>query len=221
MMAENVSPEEKLFRIIQQEKTAPPAPGRTGAPGKNNFLLWKEKAVSVIKNLAGKFAAAFPDKPRELELKTANIVLAVLLLAVISFVIYYAVAKYPSPAKTVMAAAAARNSLARAHNDIEELHAAGYYTDDARKRNIFSSAAKPAAMGPEMPVGASSKSLATELKVQGISWGDVPKVMLQGDKDSKFYILKEGQPVGSTGIRVKTILKNKVILTNGDKDVEL
>ena len=76
-------------------------------------------------------------------------------------------------------------------------------------------------MGPEVPVQGGEKTLSGGLKVQGIAWSDVPKVMIQCDKDNKLYILKQGQPVGSTGVKVKAIFKNKVILTSGDKDFEL
>ena len=104
---------------------------------------------------------------------------------------------------------------------MEPFQSLDFYLNEIHKRDIFHPALNSAILEPKTAGRESLKKSAENLKLQGISWGDVPKVMLQGDKDSKFYILKEGQPVGSTGIRVKTILKNKVILTNGDKDVEL
>ncbi len=230
MMAEKISPEEKLFKIIQQEKTVPPAQHRlTDKKGTDNWLnsareaavLWKDSSISIIKNFIGKFRLIFPAKPFDLQLKTINVVLALLLLVIISFVIYYAVTKYPSVAKIAVGAATAQSSLKSAHKDAEEFHAASYYIDDARQRNIFTAVPRPVSMSPETPAQGSEKSLSGDLKVQGISWSDVPKVMIQSEKDNKLYILKQGQPVGSTGIKVKTIFKNKAILTYGDKDFEL
>jgi hypothetical protein len=231
MSLENISPEEKLFRIIQQEKSVTPAGGQDPLASKKqpgNWLKavkeavasWKDKLAGIIKNLIRKIHPALPAKEFELELKTINIVLGALLFGLIVFVIYYAVTKYPSGAKVAMGATSAQSSLKASRKDIEELRAAGYYLDNARQRNIFTAAPRAISMGPEVPVQGADKSLSGELKVQGISWSEVPKVMIS-DKDNKLYVLKAGQPVGTTGIKVKTILKNKVILTYGDREFEL
>ena len=45
--------------------------------------------------------------------------------------------------------------------------------------------------------------------------------MLQIEKDGKVYFLKEGQMIGTTGIEVKSIMKNKVMLGYGDEEMEL
>ncbi|MDO8525932.1 MAG: hypothetical protein Q7S07_05555 [Candidatus Omnitrophota bacterium] len=229
-MAETISPEEKLFKIIQQEKRASPEGGGL-AQKKGAFewieksgrliLLWKEKWISLTKDLFKKAGIVLPGKLREPELKNVNIALSAALFFLALFVIYYAVTKYPNTAKIVSATAVLQSSLPGAAKDIESLHQASYYTEDAKRRDIFTAARNPVAAAPEAAAKVQDKSSAGDLKLQGISWNDTPKVMIQSQKDNKFYILKEGQQIGMTGVKVKTILRNKVILNSGDADFEL
>ncbi len=229
-MAENVSPEEKLFKIIQQEKKASPGgeilAQKKGAPGwiedpARLILLWKEKATSIVKDFFKKIGIRLPGRPRELELKNINIILFAALFFLIIFVIYYAVTKYPNTAKRAAAAANAQVSLPSTAKDVEGLQQVDYYTEDAKHRDIFTAVRNLVTTAPEATTRVISKSSAGDLKLQGISWNDVPKVMIQSQKDNKFYILKQGQQIGMTGVKIKTILRNKVILTSGDADFEL
>ncbi len=218
-MNESVSPEEKLFKIIQQEKTSP------SKPKVRALARWREKLVPWVKGLVRKTGFSFPGKINEIRLRTVNIILAILLAIIVISGAYYTIARYPTMAKILSAVARENGFFPEAKEETEELHPLSYYADDARQRDIFNGVQASAGQGVESvtPVAASSKgSGASGLKLQGIAWSDVPKALIQsGDKDGKLYILKQGQMVGATGYSVKTILRNKVILTAGGKDIEL
>ena len=76
---------------------------------------------------------------------------------------------------------------------------------------------------PKIAGQESLKKAAEDLKLQGISWGDRPTAMIlwQTDKESKMYFLIKGQSIGSTGIKVKTIYKNRVTIELEGSEMEL
>jgi len=228
MTKDNSSPEEKLFKIIQQEKGSSSGSGKDSR--KNSTALWiknaarifsslKDKVISLTRSSAKSAGGAFPGKMPEIQLETVNITLSTVLSFIIIFVIYYAVAKYPN-----IASAAARAQIATpsaSYQEIEPLKGLEYYTEGPRRRNIFAPGQKVAAVSTKPVISEGGKGAGGNLKLQGIAWSDVPKVILQAEKDSKQYILKEGQSVGTTGIKVKKIFRNKVRLTDGESDFEL
>ena len=229
-MAENTSPEEKLFKIIQQEKKTSPgdkAPARVkNGPGlveklKQAFFAWKEKLVSGFRGIIKKKKLIPVLKIYEIKLFTVNAVLSVLLLLIILFAVYYAISKYPSVAKLVSSTARARSFLPSSRKDVEKLNPLNYYTEDAKRRDIFNSVQTTVTAGVDTNTAPAVKSPGGELKLEGIAWSDVPKALILSDKDNKLYVVKEGQMIGTTSTRVKSILHNKVILNSGDKDFEL
>lgn len=84
--------------------------------------------------------------------------------------------------------------------------------------------ADPFRIGPEAhpPATASAPrvdpaSQLGELKLVGIAWGVEPVAMIEQSRQT--YFLKRGEPIGPA--IVKEILQDRVILTVGDRDVEL
>ena len=230
MVNENTSPEEKLFKIIQQGKKDPldsdngklsKGRGEWIASIKRAVLVWKERLFSGNKGSTSKTAFVFPLNLHEIQPRTINIFLAVLLALFIVFGIYYAVSKYPNIAKVVSASVKAQNSLASAGKVVESLHPLSYYTEDAKQKDIFNATQSQVAPVPSLAAAPAAKGVAGDLKLQGISWSDEPKVMIESSKENKLYILKQGQVMGTANIKVKTILRNKVVLTSGDTDFEL
>ena len=230
MINENTSPEERLFKVIQQGKQAAlnsdniaPKKGRGEwiTALKRAILIWKERLILGNKGSAGKTGFTFPWKLHEVQLRTINVTLAILLLLFILFGAYYGVSKYPNIAKIVSASIKAQSSLVSANKVIEQMHPLSYYTEDAKERDIFSATESRGALTSGQESAPAAKSPAGDLKLQGIAWSDEPKVMIENSKDNKMYILKQGQVIGTTSIKVKTILRNKVILTYGAVDFEL
>ena len=225
-MVENISPEEKLFKIIQKGKGSDSsATKKSGTDwigaARRAFIIWKERLISGITGSAGKAKPVFPWKLREIKLRTVNAVLAVLLALFILFGVYYAVAKYPNAARIAGASVKTQRSMVSADRVVEELHPLSFYTEDAKERDIFNAAESAATVTPAQAATTAVKGQSGDLKLQGIAWTDVPKVLIENTKDNKMYILKQGQAIGATNIKVKTILRNKVILTYRDSDFEL
>ena len=230
MKNESVSPEERLFKIIQQEKKAPPvqdnpAQGK-GSPewmkgAKEKALIWKAKLASLAQDYIEKARAGFSGKSKEIKLRTINIALFVLLILLVISAVYYAVAKYPNAAKIINATVKAQGALPAPEAEIEQFKPANYYTGDAARRDIFIASHGVASSGAEAAAAEETKGSSGDFKLQGIAWSDVPKALIQAGRDDRMYVVKEGQAIGVSGVKVKNILKNKVILTDGEKDFEL
>jgi uncharacterized protein YpmB len=230
MKNESASPEERLFKIIQQEKQSSPAVGKPSREKsaavwlkklKEKIVLPREKITSLVQGSIGKARAVFSGKSDDISLQAINKTLSVLLIILTVSALYYAVAKYPNTAKRISAAAKVRKSISLTGEDIEQFKTVDYYTGDAVHRDIFNAKHGESGAGAAITTTGASKGSAGDFKLQGIAWSDVPKVMIQVGKEDKVYVLKESQVIGSTGVRVKTILKNKVILTDGARDFEL
>ena len=226
-MTENISPEEKLFRIIQQEKGAAlkdkDKKGEGGGRSrlKQAILSLKQRLFAMTKGIAKKPGPASVRKIHDIQLFTVNSILSIVLVLLVLFTVYYAATQYPNIAKIANATVKAQRAMPPSNKEVEQLQPLDYYTEGARERDIFNPApAAPAASGEALQA-AGEKSSSGDLKLQGIAWSDVPKAMIHSEKANKLYILKEGQGIGTTGIKVKSILHNKVILNSGDKDFEI
>ena len=81
-------------------------------------------------------------------------------------------------------------------------------------------AAAPVANAAAQPGDATkpdAKSLVSNMRLVGISWGDAPTAMIEQDKQT--YFLKPGDAIGQ--FSVKDIQKDHVILKTGDQEVDL
>lgn len=186
------------------------------------LALSKEKlatAISAAKDIVRKPGAVFPGSPVQLELKTVNIALSVVLLILVMGAVYYAAAGRPKISRMI-SAARIQGPLSSISTEITTLKPTEFYTDDAHRRNIFSPSQR-VAEEPRAPAREEKGTPDGELNLRGIAWSDVPKALIQAGKENKLYILKEGQAVGTTGIKVKKILRNKVVMVQGEREFEL
>ncbi len=89
-----------------------------------------------------------------------------------------------------------------------------FYLKQARKRDLFHPVtADSAATVDNVP--ASNK----DFTLSGIYMGQYPQVIITDKSEQKTYFLKEGDEI--KGYKVKSILKDKVILRQGDEEIEL
>ncbi|MBL7069665.1 MAG: hypothetical protein ISS34_07400 [Candidatus Omnitrophica bacterium] len=204
MAYDKISPEERLFKVIQGGKAAPP-----------------HKAARRL----GIRALALPVKFQihELDIKVVNMALSFILIFLAIAVAYYAIYASPSVAKITEVASAVKPLLAK-KADIENFKPMPYYLMEIDKRNIF----QPAPKLNEKVISSRERTSMEELqeisgdfKLQGISWGKMPKVMIKSEKEDKIYFLKEGQMIGATNIKVEKIFNNKVIVSCEDAQMEL
>ena len=232
-MADNISPEERLFKVIQQGKA--PAPGAGEPEGKkpDGWLRGVKHFISSIipgfsedkKGFDWKKLIPENVKLPDLEPGVINRILAGALVVIVALVIYSSLSKRQDTTRITDAVSKIQIASVAGREKIEPLKEESFYLDQIKKRDIFHPPLKekePEAK-IEQDVSDSLKKATQNLKLQGISWGDTPKAMIlwQSDKEGKMYFLKAGQAIGSTGIKVKEVHRNKVIVGDDKGEMEL
>jgi hypothetical protein len=230
-MAENISPEERLFNVIQRGKQ--PAPG-SGESGDKKPGLW----ASLLKRFMppGKpqmqeekkgfdWKKIFPAsiKLPELEAAAINKILILALFVTTIFFTKSLLTKQKDATKIADTVSKIHASSSLGMKKVEPFKALNYYLGEIRNRDIFRPAPKGVTTGARREVSDSLKKAAENLKLKGVSWGETPKAMIlwQDDKDSKIYFLTEGQEIGTMGIKVKEIYRNKVKIGDDKEEMEL
>ena len=161
---------------------------------------------------------------QEVSPKLINKVLAVILVLIAALVAYSAFYERRDMSKVTEAISRLQKSpLTGIREKIESFQSLEFYLNEVRKRDIFHPAPKGMMLEPKAAGKESLSKAAENLKLQGISWGDRPMAMIlwQNDKESKMYFLIKGQSIGSTGIKVKTIYRNRVTIESGDSEMDL
>ncbi len=100
------------------------------------------------------------------------------------------------------------------------LRTTAYYSEVARKRDIFKIGARPT--DKSRAVRAPSDRLKEAIKnfrLVGISWSNDPDVMIEDTKFKRTYFLKRGQTMDN-GVKLRAILKDKVILSYENEEIE-
>lgn len=221
-MADKISPEERLFRVIRDGKTSPEETKRSENQKRSNIN---------IRDIKGFFAtlksSAAAIQIQEVDPKLINKMLMVVLALLIILVIHYAVNKKPSVVKIINAISAIKLE-AQKRDAVETIKPLSFYLEEVKKRDIFhpipklkKTVVRPVDMPKEKSPQEKLKEITANLKLRGISWGKSPKAMIKNDKEDKMYFLRQGQMIGSSGIEIKTILKNKVVITYEGVETEL
>lgn len=225
-MSENISPEERLFKVIQQGKLTE-GQGKRGSEKKAGG--WPEKIKRFITaqttgntGASGKESFLARIKWPELEPAGINKVLVVVLTMVLVFAVYSALRKRKDVA-LVETAARSITSPEEGKKKIEPLKELSFYLNAVRKRDVFRANAGAPAVENVQKASESLAKAAESLKLQGISWGAVPKAMIlvQNDKEGKMYFLVEGQAIGTTGLKVLEISRSLVKISDGKEEAVL
>lgn len=250
MTDDTISPEERLFRVIQEDKKnlaaaekADPAAGRTeagtlrqaaGPPGEK-ARGWKSFFVGGGPNPKASPVAALSWRGRDvvrqilsggIDLDILNRVLMAVLVGLAGIVGQQAFYK-KSRIEELMAAVSRIKFEAPEPEAIEDFYPADYYLDQVRQRNIFRPAleAEKVAIKPIEPPPAPPKpklpDMVRGLKMVGIAWGDAPKVMIKDEATQEVYFLREKEFIGKTQIEVRAILRDKVIVGYEEEEMEL
>ncbi|MBL7157625.1 MAG: hypothetical protein ISS92_05660 [Candidatus Omnitrophica bacterium] len=226
------SPEERLFRVIQEQKT--PSSGM-----KNTGIMMPRMSLGKIKVFLSGFmpkarigsdgqtvaSISLPIRLHEIDPKTVNMILAAILTILVACAVYYAIDQKPKISKITEGISMAALSETPKNTAGEELEPIDSYVSMARKRDIFRpmpEKEQKAVQVESVQSGAEElKTLAGSLKLKGISWGESPKAMIKHEGEGKVYFLKPGQTIGSTGISVKEIFKNSVVIRHDGDEMEL
>lgn len=204
-MPGNVSPEERLFKVIQNGKNAPVKPKRGPIP----FRM--------------PMAMALPMPLRAEDLKSINKLLVLALIIISAAAFYYLLSKRPSITAITREATEAPLEM-RKRKTIEVFKPLSFYMEAVEERNILNAAPKEieeADIVEEEEAEPQLPELASLFKLQGISWGAIPKAMIQDTGDGQMFFLKKGQRIGATGIDVREITKDKVTIGFEEEEMEL
>ena len=216
-----ISPEERLFNVIQEGKEATSIRGRF----KSRIMGLSGQRIKQFFGRAKSLKAPFavPVKLHEINLKAVNAGLVVVLTIFTGMVVHYAVNKKPNIARITSAISKIQIQALKNKRVIETFKPVDFYLEAVEKRNVFEPSASSfvKASAPEKQAIDELKEMVVDFSVKGISWGIVPKVMIKDEKEDKVYFLKQGQTIGATGIEVKTIYKDKVVITYGEGEMEL
>jgi len=233
MARDNISPEERLFKVIQEGKASPPDAGGFGRKGmmagwlgriKGFFSFGRPKPLVIeieARPAARQAAGVSPIRLRELDPRAINAILAVIWVMLTAAVIYYAANTKPNIAKITDTVSRIQLAMMK-KRVIEALKPADFYLEEVKKKDLFHT--KPKAVVTAEPKEAAKEGLQklTEgLKLQGIAWGANPRAMIQDEKEAKMHFLNEGQMIGSNGLFVKKISRDKVIIGYKEAEMEL
>lgn len=206
-MPENISPEERLFNVIQDNKNAP---AKKASEFKQNKFDLKGAQDFISKSLI-----VLKINLQAIDLKTANKILAVMLVFLGVGVIYFTLNSKPN--LTALGGAVNKTSVfGFTGKRVEEFKPVNIYIEDVKKRDVF----KPAPRTSGGVVSAEGlKDLIKDLSLSGIFEGEYPEVIIEDKAAKKSFFLKEGQEI--KGMKIKAILKDRVILQYGDEEIEL
>ncbi len=222
LMDDKISPEERLFKVIRGTKRSP-----VETPIRRNKVFF---SLEGMKLALGSFISRFKHSPANhkvtyraasvvLPVKLQNIdfkkiitFLSVILAVLVLLTAYYAIKK-PNLSK-ITDAVFDGGYQARSLKSTDAFQPLTFYAEQAKKRDIFHPATN-------VIKSFSSSNLQKDLGLTGIYHpvGKPAEAMIEDKAAKKTYFLKEGEEI--KGMKVKTILKDRVILQFGDEEMEL
>ena len=200
MAAPKPTPEEKLFAVIQGAK-ATPLRGRGSAKSFKQLLQQVKTSIGPI------------DLPR----------INKLLIVVMGLLVAGLIAQFFSqPNVNRLIAQAGEPAPFRIAPPLQGLKPLEEYLPKVLEQDPFrvgQTTVQASADASEPAAGKQSdaKALIANLRLVGISWGDLPTAMIEQDKQT--YFLKPGDTLGA--LTIKAIQKDHVILKLGDQEVDL
>ncbi|MFZ2356244.1 MAG: hypothetical protein WAW67_00220 [Candidatus Omnitrophota bacterium] len=214
MPQDNLTPEEKLLKIIENPQTEK---RKVGGGGRGIAKVGSLKAA----------AEAWLKKIRvnKISIKNTNIkivnkiALALCVILTVFFVFDFISFGNNSLKKIskITAEAAVPEVKAKKIN-FQKINFAETI-NLSKKHNIFSflPPVDNAEQAGNVPLGA--QQVINNLKLVGIIWSDAPQAMVENTKEQKTYLLSAGDKIDT--LNIKKILRDKIILGKDDKEWEL
>lgn len=224
-MDDKISPEERLFKAIQEGKQSPAqdpsVPLRAEPPKAAGLSNLKSRISSILlrfRSAAPYNASLIKESSfriEDIDLKLVNKGLCVILSLLMLLMVYYAL-KRPNLTKITGSVFEAGYQI-RNSKPIDTFKPLTFYVEQARKRDIF----HPAESAISGSVSYNLGGLTKDLSVAGIYQpaGKPPEAMIEDKTAKRTYFLKTGDMI--KGIKVKAILKDRIILQYGEEEVEL
>jgi type II secretory pathway component PulC len=205
-MNENITPEEKLLKLIRGQKNTPVKQQRTDLPAVVETIEPKPVIKTAGYNLPQRLFYATSGK--KIVLWCFALCCAFLIFSFISP--YFGSKQIQLPPLYENGTAAQPKAVSQSQKPLE------YYLDGIKSQNIFSSEI-PTKEDPNP--AAAATGLAKDITLVGIISGDNPQAVIEDKKNQKTYYLKNGQSFGE--FRVASIQEGKIILENNGKMYEL
>ncbi len=219
MMAKEISPEERLFNVIQKEKNSSLVDRKkiTLKPqGLKRFFLGL--ILKSRTHLQGSDRDSEPNvflsvKLEHIDLEFINKTLCIILFVLIAVLIYSALNKKMIPLKmlSIVSGSAFQAIRSKSLEDYQPLRS---YIEEVKKRDLFHPATAAGAF-----LKASLSGMTKDLSLSGIYQGQYPEVIIEDKATKKVYFLKQGDEI--KGMKVKSILNDRVILQYGEEEFEL
>jgi type II secretory pathway component PulC len=207
MVADNITPEEKLLKIIENPQME-----------KNKAPLKIKEAATGIKAVGAWFKGLRIDKNtfKYINLRMVNKIVAVLCGFLTIFLTFDFIIGGNNLKKRLkqVATAEATPAVDEKKISIPVVNIADVL-GQARERNIFTFL--PSKIEPVVPTDVFL--VIGNLKLVGIMWSDNPQAMIEDTKEQRTYLLSAGEQMGK--IKIKQILKEKVILDIDGQEKEL
>jgi len=239
MVDPNVTPEERLLRLIESGERGELKPKAAQRSVFWNLRTWSRNLFARRNNTNGSSSVrSGTGLSPELNLRLLNRALIVFLILVGAGIAFNmnrvrAIPKYLT-GRAVEQIPAAENE-AGVKMELAALRPLLDYLKEVEKRDIFNPAPAPRPIKPKpkaiplqplkpLPPPQSNalqilqKKVKT-LKLVGISWGEDPVAMIEDTTKKETNFLKAGQSINE--IQVKTILRDKVILSYKDAEYEI
>jgi len=219
MTARDISPEERLFNVIQK--------------GKNSSLAGRKKITLnpqglkrlflglILKRRAPVYGSGRESEPsvflsvklEHIDLKLISKTLGIILLGLIAALIYSTFNKKAIPLKMLSFVSGSTFQTIRP-KPAEDYQPLGSYIEEVKKRDLF----HPAATAAGTFFKANLSSMTKDLSLSGIYQGQHPEVIIEDKTSKKVYFLKQGDEI--KGMKIKSILKDRVILQYGEEEIE-
>jgi hypothetical protein len=220
-MAENLSPEERLFRVIQEQKNSshPRVAGKKAWPGFREFRLFFANLIPG-KAAAAQLGGVLRLSPAGfnlsgINLRVVNKTLAAI-LAVLVILILYSSAFGRRSVSGIVNGFSKIKYQAVPRRSPESLKPLGVYTEQVRKRDIF----KPAPSRQEIvTAGSALQAMVKDLRLVGIYQGADSEAIVEDRSTKKIYYLNKASQIN--GMTVNKILEDRVVLKYGGDEAEL
>lgn len=212
-MPENITPEEKLLKLIENPELDAKAAKRRVRIA-NPFSIKKLKdAIIRASALKGKF------KPYLFNLKIINQALIAIAVIIILYLVYDFMKGMPNMSRIDAYASdiSGRSLKIKTQQEGRVLNLSDYLSQ-VDKRDVFHFISPKKEEKPA-PAKEILISYAANFKLVGIIWSKNPQAMLEDKKESKTLLVSPGDSIGE--IKVKQILRDKVIIGYEDQEMEL
>lgn len=205
-MSDNITPEEKLLRLIRGEKKVKPKPSTP--------LQIKEEKDLVSSKVEIKRSFSWLARINKASLKKA-----IFAALIISCTYLFINLLYPflAPKKLNISKIGREQAKETEADQIYGSKPLDYYLSVGKNRQLFVSAG--VGESAEQPASIAGPDLMKNLTLVGIAAGDNPQAIIEDKKLLKTYYVSKGQMIDQ--FKVENILEGKIILSHGGQVYEL